>query len=855
MKNIFSNSAVIGTVFLVSLLIISTNSLTNTGGASGGHTNAPSEGNCTSCHNGILQVSGTNYNNLTLTGNFTGNGYIPDSTYTITLSYTHSGKNKFGYQLTCLDNQNKMAGSFSLISGNNKSRINSRTISGSSRNYMNHTSSGTSGSGSNSWDFQWTAPSSNLGDVTFYTVVNSTNSNGSTSGDIIIAKEFVISPSDSLPSVSASASQDTVCAGELVSLEGITTDSVSSWLWTVSNATPSTSSSKDVSVRFQFPGKYNAIIVAKNKKGFSQPDTVSIEVLPRPSAFIPGPSVYTICEGDSVDLETNLVAGVTYTWNNGTMGNRVVATEEGEYYVNAELPNGCGRQSNRITIQFRDKPNLTLSSDAQLQNDSSCTESIVNLWANTSIHDSFYFYADGILEVVTKDSFAGLNFDSTTVFGLQVRDTFGCLSDIEEYEVLAKDRIPAPTLSCTTNDPTSISFEWTSIFSHTGYEISLDSGDTWQSPNGGPQSTSTTVTGLQPNDSVNFMVRGLDVPPCGFSSTAEKTCDSKSCDPLDVTVTFDSSICRGDLWNIEVNGLSRINYSLELDNGGTFTDTLIAFNPLISNDYILSIVDSNNLVCPATEIKIPLTIDAIFDIQLKADKVGAFCEGEEVTFSANDSIENFDFYLNENLVQSGSSNEYTSSNWKQRDSIYVVVSKGACIDTSETLFVNIALPADASFTYTRSGSEYTFTPTVTDNAVYNWDFGDGSPISNDVTPTHDYVASEGNTVNVQLSVKSGANCDASESESILLPMFSSVEDLTSLNIRFYPNPVTDKLVVENQTSRKTVISIYSLQGSLIAKHTTELAISTIDIESLTAGTYLIKFDQEGLTRTSRLIKK
>ena len=65
-----------------------------------------------------------------------------------------------------------MAGSFSLISGNAKSSINSTSISGGTRSYMNHTSSGNSGSGSNTWIFNWTAPSTNVGPVTFYTIVN-----------------------------------------------------------------------------------------------------------------------------------------------------------------------------------------------------------------------------------------------------------------------------------------------------------------------------------------------------------------------------------------------------------------------------------------------------------------------------------------------------------------------------------------------------------------------------------------------------------------------------------------------------------------------------------------------------------
>ena len=131
------------------LLLFYTQSSTNTGGAPGGYSNAPNESNCTSCHGGTLQTNGTNYTNVKLTNTFSGGGYIPDSTYTLTLDYTHSGKSKFGYQLTCLDGTNNMAGSFSLQPNNNKSSITSSTIGGSLRSYMRQTRNGTTGSDCN----------------------------------------------------------------------------------------------------------------------------------------------------------------------------------------------------------------------------------------------------------------------------------------------------------------------------------------------------------------------------------------------------------------------------------------------------------------------------------------------------------------------------------------------------------------------------------------------------------------------------------------------------------------------------------------------------------------------------------
>ena len=171
MKKINTTTLIAAGIASIGLLLTSLPSTTYTGGSPASYTNAPTTGtsreaNCTSCHAGTLQTSGTNYNNIAFNGSFTGGGYIPDSTYTLTLSYTHSGKTKFGYQLTCLKNNNTMAGSFATITGNNKSSLITGSVAGATRQYMRQTSSGASGSGAASWSFRWTAPTTNMGDVT-----------------------------------------------------------------------------------------------------------------------------------------------------------------------------------------------------------------------------------------------------------------------------------------------------------------------------------------------------------------------------------------------------------------------------------------------------------------------------------------------------------------------------------------------------------------------------------------------------------------------------------------------------------------------------------------------------------------
>lgn len=852
MNKIFTSKTIFAVFALIGLVIISLPSTTNTGGAPPGYTNAPlnsttRENNCTGCHAGSLQTSGTNFNNITLTNNFVGAGYVPDSTYTITLNYTHTGKSKFGYQLTCLDNNFLMAGSFATISGNNKSSV----ISNATRSYMRQTSTGSAGSGSAAWSFRWTAPSTNLDTLTIYAVVNSANSAGGNSGDIIIAREFKIAPSSLLPTATAATTNASPCAGQSFSLQGSSTNTATSWAWSIPGAVPSSSSSQNPTVSYTNPGSYNAVLRSTNALGESVPDTVVINVNAAPSAFITGGD-RVICEGDSTELFVGFEPGVNYVWNNGPKGNSQWVTDTGSYLVNAVGASGCERRSNVINVSYYPKPTTTLSSNASAFNDSSCFGATIHLQAGSALFDSFAYYKNGLLLAITAQDTLSDMLTATTDYGLRVKNSNGCWSDTITYTVSGIARTAAPIVDCQLSTPTTLEFSWMSAAAHSGYQVSVDGG-LWRNPSSGPNGTTHLVTGLFPDDSVTLSVRAIDNSLCVYSEVASKKCYTQPCTQLAATISAPAAVCLGDLWDIEINGLAGASYSLSLDGGATFTDTLISFNPTLSKEYTLSITDSNNLVCPVAEYVLPVRVDRIADIDLKTNKLGAYCPGEEIEISANDSIDNFDFIANNQVVKSSGENNFSSTTLMNGDSVYVIVTKGECIDTSELIFINREVDASASFTESRMQTIYTFTPDRQNYTSYTWDFGDGSPLSNDVIATNDYVASEGQTVNVSLGIVTTNNCAYDSTRSIDLPQFSNIEVLTQLGIRVYPNPTEEMVYIENKENKPMEIRINTLSGETVLA--TTLTGSRLDISTLSAGIYMINVAIDGQEASLRLLKK
>lgn len=154
----------------------------NGAGSPGNYTGAPSTANCTSCHNGTVQ-SGIGMNTVVLMdGANAVTQYTPNTTYNVVINMaTANGKN--GFQIVPLTTGNAMAGTIAITDGTN-----TKTLVTGGKTTVTHKSSGTALS---TWTFQWTAPATNVGAITFYLATNVTNSNNNDTGDVIYTSQHV----------------------------------------------------------------------------------------------------------------------------------------------------------------------------------------------------------------------------------------------------------------------------------------------------------------------------------------------------------------------------------------------------------------------------------------------------------------------------------------------------------------------------------------------------------------------------------------------------------------------------------------------------------------------------------------
>jgi len=147
-------------------------------GSPGGKTNSPLDGfnNCTGCHTTTLN---NGQGSVVITSNMPNNEYVPGQTYTITVTASHLSFTTYGFELTA-ENGSSKAGVFTITNSSQ-----TKLVNGS--NAVTHKTSGTL---TNTWTVNWTAPSAFFSDVDFYVCAITANGDGDNSGDQVYTNVY-----------------------------------------------------------------------------------------------------------------------------------------------------------------------------------------------------------------------------------------------------------------------------------------------------------------------------------------------------------------------------------------------------------------------------------------------------------------------------------------------------------------------------------------------------------------------------------------------------------------------------------------------------------------------------------------
>jgi PKD repeat protein len=823
---------------------------TNASGPPGAYSNAPGESNCTSCHYGGSFNSGTTGITLKVGGS-AWTGYIPDSTYTVTVSFSSSGISRWGFQLTAVQNSSgKGEGTFTKVSTG--TQVSSRTVGTyGTRQYVEH-STPASTSGSVSWQFKWKAPATNVGDIDFYVVINAANGDGSDLGDNIYGNTITLKPIVNLPVASFTYSPTNPCQGDTVSFFGSATNTPTGFSWTFFNGVPATSKLQNPKVVFKAVTGASATLTATNANGTGSPLKQSINVRARAADTITPATVAPLCNGDSVVLMAG--AGDHYKWNTGDTTQNIIVKSTGSFYVTVSNNNGCSITTKTVSVTVNPKPIVTLNRTHGA--DTLCFGDSLHFvatpgYANYAFYNGFKLVQNS----ASNELRVKLPQGQRNNYYLIVTNSYGCVSDtLGFYPAIVIIPLSAPSLSAGSSTSSSAEVNWNAVNGASYYEVSEDSGKTWILPSSGATGLSHTVDSLKPGQYINILVRAMSNKGCKTGTQASLLINSMTCSSLTFNASYKASVCPGSADTISFSNFSSSQYGIVSGSNPATKNTRFIFYPTADTTITFLLYDSSRLDCGA--VKYTASIKASLPALALTNDKSAYCAGESAQITASAGYDSYSFLRNDTLLLSSAANTVTVLTLKPGDKMRVVGHVRGC-----SKFSMDSLPVYhktvAGFSYSHHNGVYTFTDTSRYGTSRTWYFGDSSATDTSANPVHTFQV--GREYNVSLVSTNGGGC--SDSISVPITISSLEERYTEEDVKVQPVPFKDYIFIwiSQKKERLLHLSIYDMQGTLVLEKpavkvvegSNQIRLST---ETLKPASYIL-YIEDGESRISKHIIK
>jgi len=259
---------------------------------------------------------------------------------------------------------------------------------------------------------------------------------------------------------------------------------------------------------------------------------VNVSVNPSPGAPAVANATLQACPGQTVTLNAlNPDPALTYKWYTTATGGTPVATgatyatppvnANQMYYLEATNSNGCSSATRTavsvVATPAPGKPTVTGNDNGVCPGK---TATLIAASTTAGVDFRWYTVATGGTPIYTGATFVTPALNANATYYVEAFTTGGCISAGQRTVVTVNiaQPLPAPVVTVDNTTATTITFRWSPVTGAQRYEVSLDNGVTFIPPSSGPNGTTHTVTGLQPNQSATIQVRAIGASDCETSA-------------------------------------------------------------------------------------------------------------------------------------------------------------------------------------------------------------------------------------------------------------------------------------------------------------------------------------------------
>ena len=233
-----------------------------------------------------------------------------------------------------------------------------------------------------------------------------------------------------------------------------------------------------------------------------------------------------------------------------------------------------------------------------------------------------------------------------------------------------------------------------------------------------------------------------------------------------------------------------------------------------------------------------------------------FCEDSAVVIlQAQSSIVNGNIANNWNFGD-GMSSVLDSVNHTYLDTgkmevVMVSISDSSCTDTARKTITIVPIPDNSFVTAAINSSTYTFTPTVTTYANYEWKFGDGNT-STQTAPTHAYVQ-RGSQI-VELSVADKYSCVSIGTGEVQIEEVSGVELNQIEGMSIFPNPNKGAFNIHFTNEGYVKLKLINNLGQKVWNNEAQIENNeNVEINNLSKGVYILYIEMNTVVNSHKII--
>lgn len=272
------------------------------------------------------------------------------------------------------------------------------------------------------------------------------------------------------------------------------------------------------------------------------------------------------------------------------------------------------------------------------------------------------------------------------------------------------------------------------------------------------------------------------------------------------------------------------------------TATTATISVTTSGSYSVTVTDVNG--CSASSAATTVNVSNAPAPTINASATQA-CAGETVTISASTS----DSYL----WSTGATTQSIDVTATVANITVTTTNANACngVGTSAPISVTFNATPTAAGTMTLAGNVATFTNTSAGATSYSWDFGDFTN-SSATAPAHAYAVNGTYTV-----VLTAINGNCSDTATFLVDVTVGLNELTSSNMKVFPNPATEQVAVSfEQTTELVAIELIDATGRVLFSQTSATIGSNVvsfPVSTLSAGFYTVRMTNVSGIATEKLM--